>query len=405
LKRTNRSSNLGARHEGPMQHLEEGIIHTWLDGEVSPEESASIEAHVKQCAECAAMVADARGLVAGAGRIVAALDVVPAGVIPKATSTAPGQSSAWRSLRLSPFRAALAASLMVAAASLFAVGRGPVDRNSPSMAATDSATAPTTPAAPMSDAAKAAAAAPASMRRVMASNAAAPKLQTANAPPPAAAPAPAEPSQPAGLRETRAREEATSRLAKLDSAAALPSATVAQAKAAAPPRVALDSISAASRIAVGASAAPRASAVTGGVAGGVARDSARRAPAMRPLQLNEVVVVTGLADMGMTGFEGCYRVLPDSLRPAGVPQRFALRRATIAGVSSNIVSPADSSGRIDSARVGTWRVSGNSLVLVSFAIGGTQQSLTFTPRVTDLTATTAADGVLRRLRVDRVDCR
>ncbi|HEY9226599.1 MAG TPA: zf-HC2 domain-containing protein, partial [Gemmatimonadaceae bacterium] len=105
-----------------MQHLEEGMIHAWLDGALSADESARVEQHAKECAECAAMVADARGLIAGASRIVSALDVVPSGVIPKpSTSNVRTGGSVWRTLHLTPFRAALAASVMVAVASMFAV--------------------------------------------------------------------------------------------------------------------------------------------------------------------------------------------------------------------------------------------------------------------------------------------
>jgi hypothetical protein len=67
-----------------MQHLEEGTIHAWLDGELSPEECARIESHVAACGACAALVAEARGLIAASSRILSALDDVPGGVIPEA---------------------------------------------------------------------------------------------------------------------------------------------------------------------------------------------------------------------------------------------------------------------------------------------------------------------------------
>jgi anti-sigma factor RsiW len=65
-----------------MQHLNEGTIHAWLDGALSPEEAAEVEAHIAGCPECAAKVAEARGFIAGASRILTALDDVPRGVIP-----------------------------------------------------------------------------------------------------------------------------------------------------------------------------------------------------------------------------------------------------------------------------------------------------------------------------------
>jgi anti-sigma factor RsiW len=67
-----------------MQHLDEGTIHSWLDGALTPDEAASVEAHVAECAECRAKVAEARGFIAGASRILTALDDVPSGVVPVA---------------------------------------------------------------------------------------------------------------------------------------------------------------------------------------------------------------------------------------------------------------------------------------------------------------------------------
>jgi hypothetical protein len=66
------------RHE----HLDEGTIHAWLDGALAPDESARVESATGSCAECAALVAEARGLIAASSRILSSLDAVPAGVIP-----------------------------------------------------------------------------------------------------------------------------------------------------------------------------------------------------------------------------------------------------------------------------------------------------------------------------------
>ena len=65
-----------------MRHPEEGEIHAWLDGAADPDEARWIEAHIATCSACAAEVATARGLIAGASRILLALDGVPGGVIP-----------------------------------------------------------------------------------------------------------------------------------------------------------------------------------------------------------------------------------------------------------------------------------------------------------------------------------
>jgi hypothetical protein len=65
-----------------MQHPDEGTFHAWLDSALPDEESRAVEEHVASCADCAARVAEARGLVAGASRILGALDDVPARVVP-----------------------------------------------------------------------------------------------------------------------------------------------------------------------------------------------------------------------------------------------------------------------------------------------------------------------------------
>lgn len=69
-----------------MNHVDEGTIHAWLDGALDAAQAREIEAHVAGCAACSAAVAEARGLIAGASRILGALDEVPAGVIPGAAA-------------------------------------------------------------------------------------------------------------------------------------------------------------------------------------------------------------------------------------------------------------------------------------------------------------------------------
>ena len=69
-----------------MQHLDEGTIHAWLDGQLPPEEAQSVEAHVAECRPCADAVAEARGLIAASSRILTALDGAPREVVPKPAS-------------------------------------------------------------------------------------------------------------------------------------------------------------------------------------------------------------------------------------------------------------------------------------------------------------------------------
>ena len=95
-----------------MQHLDEGTIHAWLDGALGPEEAARVEAHVAECPECAAAVAEARGFIAASSRILTALDHVPRGVVPVARPARWASPAVWR---------AAAAVLVVAAGSLVVV--------------------------------------------------------------------------------------------------------------------------------------------------------------------------------------------------------------------------------------------------------------------------------------------
>ena len=72
-----------------MQHLDEGTIHAWLDGQLPRDEAEAAEAHVAECRQCADAVAEARGLIAASSRILMSLDSVPRDVAPKATPVVP----------------------------------------------------------------------------------------------------------------------------------------------------------------------------------------------------------------------------------------------------------------------------------------------------------------------------
>jgi anti-sigma factor RsiW len=96
-----------------MQHPDEGTIHSWLDGALSADEAARVEAHVKDCPECAVAVAEARGFIAAASRILTALDNAPRGVIPAAAPKKRIDPIVWRrrcsSLRVERLRCSKAA--------------------------------------------------------------------------------------------------------------------------------------------------------------------------------------------------------------------------------------------------------------------------------------------------------
>jgi putative zinc finger protein len=94
-----------------MQHLDEGTIHSWLDGALSADEAARVEAHVKECPQCASVVAEARGFIAASSRILTALDHAPRGVVPIA---APRR-------RVDPWILRVAATVLVVAAGTLVV--------------------------------------------------------------------------------------------------------------------------------------------------------------------------------------------------------------------------------------------------------------------------------------------
>ena len=106
-----------------MQHLDEGIIHAWIDGELPPDEAARVEAHAASCASCGAMVAEARGLVAASSRIVSSLDSLPRaqrgvsnGVLPSF-----GARKAPRRWMTAKMTTAIAATLVIAAGTMMSV--------------------------------------------------------------------------------------------------------------------------------------------------------------------------------------------------------------------------------------------------------------------------------------------
>jgi anti-sigma factor RsiW len=110
-----------------MQHLDEGTIHSWLDGALSADEAARVEAHVKECPQCAAAVAEARGFIAAASRILTALDNAPRGVTPMAAPKKRFDPIVWR----------VAATLLVVAAGTLVVVRNRGSNDQPMSAPAD----------------------------------------------------------------------------------------------------------------------------------------------------------------------------------------------------------------------------------------------------------------------------
>ena len=94
-------------------HPEPGTLHAWIESELDSAEHERVAAHIAECARCQEVVAEARGLIAGASRIVAALDDAPAGVIPRRL----------RRSRFVPARWAAAAAVLLFAAMSVVVSR------------------------------------------------------------------------------------------------------------------------------------------------------------------------------------------------------------------------------------------------------------------------------------------
>ncbi|MGK2934612.1 MAG: zf-HC2 domain-containing protein [Gemmatimonadaceae bacterium] len=70
------------------QHPEEGTLHAYIDGELSLAETAALELHVGECARCAAALAEARGFVAAASRVITTLDAAPSSAVTPAAAVA-----------------------------------------------------------------------------------------------------------------------------------------------------------------------------------------------------------------------------------------------------------------------------------------------------------------------------
>lgn len=296
-----------------MQHLDEGTIHAWIDGELPPDEASRVEAHASVCRECSALVAEARGLVAASSRIVSALDVVPSGVLP-----AFGAKKPPRRWMLTKVTTAIAATLVIAAGTLVTM-RGRVE--TPAAKSTNSGAPPSEYVLKrqLDSAAPAIANAPIA------------KLQEPT-------PSPAASGASGGALERRTAQAPLA--ARNDNpiagaaAAVTPSAPPAVADVSAP-RIATAQPQRSAAMGKTAAAPPSAGA---GVAGGTA--TAPKVTVMRrDLQLSEIVVTS--AREARLAVARCYE-LDESTDI--LPKRFALRTDST-GV--NEVRYVDSTGTVD----------------------------------------------------------
>ena len=388
-----------------MQHLDEGTIHAWLDGALPADESTGVEHHVAQCEECASLVAEARGMIAGASRIVSALDVVPGGVIPKSSRAKSSSGSLWRSLRFTPSRAALAATLVIAASTVLTLRHDTPTKFVPAMPANAPApivSASPQPAAPVAEEARA--------------------RQEAKAPP-----ASAKADQPSQRR----REVADARTKMMDSlqsaAKAKPSAAeVTTANSAVADRVVAAAPPAAPPVAAGAAAGGAVAAEARRSPAKVSVDSTRvlakasadstrmdaRAEAARfAPRLQTVPALRGatqrLASDATASFSGCYQLDDSAAKDKSLPLRFALDLMR-ADPGANVVRAVSADGVADTviARASWQPVSQN---LIDVRLPSAEKMLTLMMRFPAGSnvgvATITGDGPARSVSVTRLACR
>lgn len=72
------------------EHLDEGTLHAWLDGELDSDQMADVEHHLEDCAECHARAEEARTMLHDADELVERLDPPPFVVLPEARSMGGG---------------------------------------------------------------------------------------------------------------------------------------------------------------------------------------------------------------------------------------------------------------------------------------------------------------------------
>lgn len=328
-----------------MQHLDEGTIHAWLDDALPGPEREAVAEHVAHCPQCAAAVADARGMIAGASRILSALDDVPGGVLPRAAEGKPKRST-WRALHVTPARAALAASLMVAVAGALAVRYQRSENIGTAPAAAPAVAAPSS----------------------------APSATASSAPPPAATPSPAPHTrqQPAQTAPPKTSKRAASAIAQ-----ARPESPVAVTATSATGATSATSAAAANMVAGGVPTAKPRSISADSVA-----SAAPAAPAMAAMRSAARRVEPAFADASMQPrFSGCYEISNDSaLRSFRIASRFALQRAAPlarGGAMRYPVVALTSDGRVDSlATSGTWRAVDDTTAAVSWMLDSTPTTLT-----------------------------
>ena len=346
-----------------MQHPDEGTIHAWLDGELPEDQANEIAAHARDCPECSAKIAEARGLIAASTRILTALDNVPSGVIPE-TAGAGGTIAQARGRRRWYDRLdirAAAALLVVAGASYLVVKRDSRESRPMAAVAYKVGPAPTPAVADKIEASSAPAAA----------NAAVVPHVAAHAAPPVAAPvAPPVAMQRAAQPQLQAPERRATPLAA-------PAITTAKRSREMTQPMAMGGVAGGSSAnALDAVAAPRADSRALGVVEGrvIDRNSNQGVGAAQ-------VIIQGASLMAVTDKDGRFSI---TNVPAG-EQHFIVRRIGYQAQNISITVPDDASVTADIA-LEQQSVSLSQVVTTGMAAVSAGSSL---PRAISVDSTTA----------------
>jgi hypothetical protein len=113
-----------------MQHLEDGLLHALVDGEVPSAELAPIQAHLEGCAECRNRLEQTRSVAGESDQLIGFIDVPPTGERTRVPAAGVGPARVRAGLPDWIKPAALAASLILAVAIGYAGGRTEVFRAS-----------------------------------------------------------------------------------------------------------------------------------------------------------------------------------------------------------------------------------------------------------------------------------
>ncbi|HEX7918714.1 MAG TPA: zf-HC2 domain-containing protein, partial [Gemmatimonadales bacterium] len=81
-----------------MKHADEGQLHAYLDGELSPAEVTELERHISVCAPCRALLTEARGFLTESDSLVLALDMPVVAKPYRAPRRVPYSTLAWAAM-------------------------------------------------------------------------------------------------------------------------------------------------------------------------------------------------------------------------------------------------------------------------------------------------------------------